>query len=138
MAENKTQQNDKSVIDFLNSVPHAKKRQDSFTILELMQQVTGLEPKMWGDSIVGFGKIHYKYASGREGDMPLIGFSPRKQNLTLYITSDFDRYGDLLKSLGKHTTSKSCLYINKLSDIDLQVLEKLIEQSVDHMRAANP
>jgi hypothetical protein len=138
MAENKTKQNDKSVIGFLNSVPDEKKRQDSFTILELMQRVTGFEPKMWGDSIVGFGKYHYKYASGREGDMGLTGFSPRKQNLTIYITSGFDQYGDLLQALGKHKTGKSCLYINKLSDIDLQVLEQLVEQSVQHMRKTNP
>jgi hypothetical protein len=138
MAELKTKQNDKSVIDFLNSVPDEKKRQDSFTILELMQHVTGLEPKMWGDSIVGFGSYHYKYASGREGDMGLTGFSPRKQNLTIYITSGFDQYGDLLQALGKHKTGKSCLYINRLSDIDLQVLEQLVEQSVEQMRKTNP
>ncbi|HLE13680.1 MAG TPA: DUF1801 domain-containing protein, partial [Anaerolineales bacterium] len=112
MAELKTTKNDKSVTAFLNGIADEKKRQDSFTILELMQQVTGLEPKMWGDSIVGFGAYHYKYASGRQGDSPLTGFSPRKQNLTLYITSGFDQYEALLQDLGKHKTGKACLYIN--------------------------
>jgi len=138
MAELKTTQNDKSVTAFLNGIADEKKRQDSFTILELMQQVTGLEPKMWGDSIVGFGTYHYKYASGRQGDSPLTGFSPRKQNLTLYITSGFDQYEALLQDLGKHKTGKACLYINKIADIDLQVLKELVEQSVEHMRKTNP
>lgn len=138
MAELKTTQNDKSVTAFLNGIADEKKRQDSFTILELMQQVTGLEPKMWGDSIVGFGTYHYKYASGRQGDSPLTGFSPRKQNLTLYITSGFDQYEALLQDLGKHKTGKACLYINKITDIDLQVLKELVEQSFDHMCKTNP
>ena len=138
MAGLKTTQNDKSVTAFLNGIADEKKRQDSFTILELMQQVTGLEPKMWGDSIVGFGTYHYKYASGRQGDSPLTGFSPRKQNLTLYITSGFDQYEALLQDLGKHKTGKACLYINKITDIDLQVLKELVEQSFDHMCKTNP
>ena len=138
MAELKTTQNDKSVTAFLNGIADEKKRQDSFTILELMQQVTGLEPKMWGDSIVGFGAYHYKYASGRQGDSPLTGFSPRKQNLTLYIMSGFDQYEALLQDLGKYKTGKACLYINKITDIDLQVLKELVEQSVEHMRKTNP
>jgi hypothetical protein len=138
MAELKTTQNDKSVTAFLNGIADEKKRQDSFTILELMQQVTGLEPKMWGDSIVGFGTYHYKYASGRQGDSPLTGFSPRKQNLTLYIMPGFDQYEALLQDLGKYKTGKACLYINKITDIDLQVLKELVEQSFDHMRKTNP
>ena len=138
MAELKTTQNDKSVTAFLNGIADEKKRQDSFTILELMQQVTGLEPKMWGDSIVGFGTYHYKYASGRQGDSPLTGFSPRKQNLTLYIMSGFDQYEALLQDLGKYKTGKACLYINKITDIDLQVLKELVEQSFDHMCKTNP
>jgi len=138
MAELKTTQNDKSVTAFLNGIADEKKRQDSFTILELMQQVTGLEPKMWGDSIVGFGTYHYKYASGHQGDSPLTGFSPRKQNLTLYIMSGFDQYEALLPDLGKYKTGKACLYINRITDIDLQVLKELVEQSFDHMCKTNP
>jgi hypothetical protein len=130
MAEIKTKQNDSCVTDFLNSVSDEKKRQDSFTILELMQEVTGAQPKMWGDSIVGFGTYHYKYASGREGDWFLVGFSPRKQNLTLYIMSGLDQSENLLQDLGKYKTGKSCLYINRVADIDLQTLQKLVERSV--------
>ena len=104
MAELKTKPNDQSVEGFLNQVPGEKKRQDSFTILDLMKQVTGDEPIMWGDSIVGFGTYKYKYASGREGEWPITGFSPRKQNLTIYIMSGFDEYDDLLNKLGKHST----------------------------------
>jgi hypothetical protein len=96
-----------------------------------MQEITGLEPKMWGPSIIGFGKQHYKYESGREGDMPLIGFSPRKQNLSLYITSEFERYTGLLQRLGKHKTAVSCLYINKLEDVDQGVLKDLIRSSFE-------
>ena len=131
MAEIKTKQTDQSVEAFLNGIKVDKKRQDSFAILELMKKVTGKEPKMWGDSIVGFGNYHYKYASGREGDSPLVGFSPRKQNLALYIMSGFTDYDDLLNKLGKYKTGKACLYINKLEDIDLQTLEELVRLSVE-------
>ena len=134
MAENKTTPNDQDVEQFLNSVVDERKRKDSFTILELMKQVTGIEPRMWGSSIVGFGSYHYKYESGREGDMPLAGFSPRKQNLTLYIMGGFERYDDLLKKLGKHTTGKGCLYIKRLDDVDLPTLKSLIEESVKHVK----
>ena len=134
MAENKTTPNDQVVEQFLNSVDDERKRKDSFTILELMKQVTGLEPRMWGSSIVGFGSYHYKYESGREGDMPLTGFSPRKQNLTLYNMGGFERYDDLLKKLGKHTTGKGCLYIKRLDDVDLPTLKSLIEESVKHVK----
>ncbi|MCG2785270.1 MAG: DUF1801 domain-containing protein [Anaerolineae bacterium] len=130
MSENKTQKTNASVIDFLNSIPDEKKRQDCLTVFEIMRQVTGLEPKMWGASIVGFGDVHYKYASGREGDWFKVGFSPRKQNLTLYIMDGFPRYQSLLADLGKHKTGVSCLYINKLADIDLDVLKEMIGQSV--------
>jgi hypothetical protein len=131
MAENKTQKTSASVTGFLNSIPDEKKRQDSFTVLELMKQVTGLEPKMWGTSIVGFGDVHYKYESGREGDMPLVGFSPRKQNLTLYL-GGFPQYRDLLDRLGKHKTSVSCLYINRLSDVNFDILKEIVSQYVAH------
>ena len=137
MAELKTQPNDQSVHTFLNSVENDKKRQDSFTLLQLMEEVTGAAPKMWGDSIVGFGSYHYKYASGREGDWFLAGFSPRKQNLTLYIMAGFDEYDALLSKLGKHKTGKSCLYINKLEDVDLDTLRELVKRSVEHMQATN-
>jgi hypothetical protein len=133
MAELKTQRTDASVEVFLGAVPNERKREDSFAILELLREVTGEEPAMWGTSIVGFGSYRYKYASGREGEWPLVGFSPRKQNLTLYIMSGFDAYGALLADLGKFKTSKACLYINKLEDVDVGILRDLVQQSVNHM-----
>ena len=133
MAELKTKRNKGNVIAFLNSVTDEKKRRDCFTVLELMKQVTGKEPAMWGDSIIGFGNYHYKYASGREGDWFVTGFSPRKQNLTLYIMAGFDKYEQLLGKLGKHSTGKSCLYIKKIEDVDLKVLKELVKQSVEHV-----
>jgi len=137
MAELKTKQTTASVEDFLNGVADEKRRQDCFTILELMQQVTRAQPVMWGTSIVGFGAYHYTYASGREGDWFLTGFSPRKNNLTLYIMSGFDEYEALLSKLGKYKTGKACLYINKLYDVDLAILRSLIERSVAHMVKTN-
>ncbi|MFN2236534.1 MAG: DUF1801 domain-containing protein [Anaerolineales bacterium] len=137
MAELKTQPNQSSVVDYLNSVENEKKRADSFSILEIMQEVTGEEPLMWGDSIVGFGAYRYQYASGRKGEWFLTGFAPRKQNLTLYIMSGFSNYEQLLAQLGKYKTGKSCLYINKLEDVNLDVLRKLIKESVDHMVETN-
>jgi hypothetical protein len=138
MAELKTQRNDKNVEDFLNTVSDEKKRTDSFTILELMEDVTGAEAEMWGDSIIGFGSYHYKYANGRNAEWFLTGFSPRKQNLTLYIMSGFDEYDDLLGKLGKHSTGKSCLYIKRLEDVDQDVLRDLVSKSVEHMKETNP
>jgi hypothetical protein len=137
MAELKTKPNDQDVEAFLNSVEDEQKRQACFTIKAIMEQATGVEAKMWGDSIVGFGSYHYKYASGREGDWMLTGFSPRKRNLTLYIMSGFDEYDTLMDGLGKYKTGKSCLYINKLEDVDLQVLKELVERSVRHMVETN-
>lgn len=137
MAEVKTKKTDDSVTDFLNKVENEKKRADSFAILNLMQEITGEEPKMWGTSIVGFGDYHYKYESGREGDWFLAGFSPRKQNLTLYIMAGFDEYDQLLEKLGKHAIGKSCLYIKKLEDVDQEVLKELVSRSVEHMKATN-
>jgi hypothetical protein len=137
MAELKTKPSDLSVEAFLNGIADDKKRRDSFTILEMMRQVSGAEPQMWGDSIIGFGNYHYKYASGREGDWFLTGFSPRKQNLTLYIMSGFDQYESLLNKLGKFKTSKACLYVKKLEDIDLGVLRELVRLSVEHMVESN-
>lgn len=138
MAELKTKANDASVEAFLNGIADERKRQDALTILQLMGEVTGEAPKMWGESIVGFGSYHYKYASGREADWMLTGFSPRKQNLTLYIMAGFAQYDELLARLGKHSTGSSCLYIKKLQDIDLAVLRELVSQSVAHMKATNP
>jgi hypothetical protein len=135
MTELKTKPTNKSIEDFLNKVEHPTKREDSFKILELMKEITKEKPVMWGDSIVGFGSYRYKYASGREGDWPLVGFSPRKQNLTLYIMSGFERYDEILKKLGKFKTGKSCLYINKLKDVDMLSLRELVSESVNHMKS---
>lgn len=134
MAELKTKPNDLNVQEFLNRVADEKKRQDSHAILNLMKEVTGAEAKMWGPSIVGFGNYHYKYESGREGEWFLTGFSPRKQNLTLYIMPGFARYEELMKKLGKYKTGKACLYINKLEDVDLAALRELIKQSVEYLQ----
>ena len=130
MAENKTQKTIASATVFLNTIPDERKRQDSFTLMKLMQQISGEEPRMWGANIIGFGDRHYKYESGREGDMFKVGFSPRKQNLTLYIVGGFPKHEALLKQLGKYKTGKGCLYINKLSDVNLDVLKKIISQSL--------
>jgi len=138
MAEAKMKLNDGDVQAFLNSVENEQKRADSFTVLRLMQEVTGEEPKMWGDSIVGFGSYHYKYASGREGDAPRVGFSPRKQNLTLYVMTGSEREDALLERLGKHTTGKSCLYVKRLSDVDQGVLRELVEECVATMDEVYP
>jgi hypothetical protein len=135
MAELKTKPTDQDVTAFLDGMADDKKRQDSYVILALMQKVTGEEAKMWGDSMVGFGSYHYKYESGREGDWFLTGFAPRKRNLTLYIMSGFDAYDELLARLGKYKTGKSCLYINKLADVNTAVLRELVVASVAHMKA---
>jgi hypothetical protein len=137
MAEPKTTPNDGDVVAFLNQVENEAKRQDCFAILELMRQATGEQPVMWGDAIIGFGSYHYRYASGREGDSPLVGFSPRKQNITIYITSGFEQYESLLNRLGKHSTAKSCLYLKKLDDVDTTILAELVKRSAEHMRATN-
>jgi len=134
MSEPKTKQNDASVIDFINAVEHPVKKADSLRLLEIMTEVTGVSPTMWGASIVGFDTYHYVYASGKEGDWPIVGFSPRKQNISLYIMPGFNNLGPLLEKLGKHKTSKACLYINKLADVDEEVLKELITQSVKYMR----
>jgi len=130
MAELKTKQTDQSVQKFLNDITDPVKRKDCKTVAAMMSDISGYKPKMWGPSIVGFGSYHYKYASGQEGDWPLICFSPRKQNLTLYVLSGSDNENELLKKLGKHTTGKSCLYIKQLSDVDLPTLKTLIRKCV--------
>jgi hypothetical protein len=119
---------------FLSEIADDKKREDSRTIARIMKKVTKAKPTMWGPSMIGYGSYHYRYESGREGDWFLTGFSPRKQNLTLYIMSGFTRYDALLRKLGKYKTGKSCLYIKRLDDVDLGVLETLIRESVAHVR----
>ena len=137
MAENKTQKTGASAEDFINSVENKRRREDGFALLEIMKDVTGEEPEMWGPSIIGFGDYHYKYESGREGDIFLAGFSPRKQSLSLYIMAGFEEYDSLLSSLGKHRKGASCLYINKLADVDMNILRELIEKSVEQARKSN-
>ncbi|MCB0101280.1 MAG: DUF1801 domain-containing protein [Anaerolineales bacterium] len=137
MAELKTKKNTASVETFIKSIKDEQIQEDCREIIKMMKQATKAEPKMWGTSIVGFGEYHYKYASGREGDWFLTGFSPRKQNLTLYIMSGFDQYNELLKKLGKFSTGKSCLYIKKLENIDKKILKELIIKSVQHMSQLN-
>ena len=134
MAELKTKETKLSVTKFIGKVEDDQKRQDLQAILKLMKQVTKEEPKIWGDSMIGFCHFHYISDSGREGDWFLTGFSPRKQNLTIYITPGFDKYESLMKQLGKHKTSKGCLYIKKLEDVDMKVLKELIKQSYQDMK----
>ena len=134
MAELKTKVNDQPVLDFLNRIENDSRRQDCLTVMQLMQEVTGEAPRMWGESIVGFGSYHYRYASGREGDWMEVAFSPRKQNLTLYMMGGFEGYEDLRGQLGKIKNGKGCLYVNKLADINLDVLREMVKQSVDHLR----
>ncbi len=131
-AEPKTRPTDESVEDFLNSLDDERKRADSFRVAEMMQRVSGERPVMWGSAIVGFGSQPLKYASGKELDWPKIGFSPRKASLTLYISGSFDDYDELMAKLGKHTKSKACLYIKRLSDVDLSVLEEIMHRSIAH------
>ena len=129
MAELKTKPTDQSPADFLNGLTEEDKRGDAFTILELMRKVTQVEPKMWGPAIIGFGDIHLKYDSGRELDWFPVGFSPRKKDLTLYLMLSLERNADLLAKLGKYKTGKGCLYIHKLSDVNLATLEELIRKA---------
>ena len=134
MAEAKTKQTDASVESFLNKISDPQQRADSFALVEMMKEITGCEPKMWGSSIVGFDSYHYKYASGHEGDSPIAAFSPRKQSLTVYLMPGFEQHGELLKKLGKHKTAKSCLYIKRLDDIHRPSLKKLIRDSMQQTR----
>ena len=137
MAELKTRKNDASVEGFLEGTPDERKRADCYELLTLMREVTGDEPSMWGDSIVGFGAYKYKHRSGQSGEWFLTGFSPRKRNLTIYIMPGFDRYGDIMGRLGKYKNSVSCLYVNKLADIDLDALRELVKSSYVDMKEAN-
>lgn len=137
MAENKTQATNNSAAAFLDKIEDDQRKQDCNTVAALMEKITGEPPVMWGASMVGFGQYHYKYASGREGDYMIVGFSPRKQNLTLYIMAGFSQYDSLMAQLGKYKTGKSCLYVKSLKDIDMVVLEELITESVKYMCSTN-
>lgn len=132
---NKTQPTDASPRAFVEAIEHPVRRQDGLTLLSLFSRVTGLEPVMWGPSIIGYGRYHYKYDSGREGDFMLTGFSPRKAALSLYVMSGFANRSDQLERLGKHKTGRGCLYVNKLADIDMKVLEEMIRDDIAYMRA---
>lgn len=138
MSELKTRPTDQKVSEFIDAVEPDQKRQDCWTIVEMMRGITGAEPIMWGPSIVGFGTYTYVNTTNKPADWPITGFSPRKANLTLYVMPGFSEYDDLMARLGKHSTGKSCLYIKKLTDIDLGVLEEIVRQSVEHMRATYP
>jgi len=131
---NKTTENEGSVTDFLSSIADETKRADSFKIVELIEQHTGLPAKMWGPAIVGFGSYHYKYESGREGDAPLFGFSPRANAISLYLASDFPGRDELLGKFGKHTVAKACVYIKKLTDVDTEVLQTMAGESVNYIK----
>ncbi|MNW39251.1 hypothetical protein D3C74_163390 [compost metagenome] len=138
MYEQKTKETDNSVIEFIENVDNPKKREDAYKLLDIFTETTGFEAKMWGPSIIGFGSYHYKYATGHEGDAPLVGFSPRKAKISLYFaTGDTEREA-LLNDLGKHTAGKACVYINKVADINVDILKALIVQSVHFLRETYP
>jgi hypothetical protein len=132
MAKNKTTETNKSVIDFLDKIENEVRRDDSFELIEMFKSITGFEPKMWGPTIIGFGSYHYKYESGHEGDAPLAAFSPRKDSLVLYFASEYERREALLSQLGKHKSSKACVYVKKLSDINIKILETMVLNSMTH------
>lgn len=134
MPENKTKATKASVTEFINTIEDRQKRADARKVAAMMRKATGKRAKMWGPSIVGYGTYHYQYASGREGDFMIAGFSPRRQALTVYILAGFGRFDALMAKLGKYKTGKSCLYIKRLSDVDEKILEKLIDGSVKYMR----
>ncbi len=138
MAENKTKPTTQSVLDFLNAVEHPTRKADGLYLYEAMKKVTGLEPRMWGPTIVGYGEYHYKYDSGHEGDSLRIGFSPRKSSLSLYIMPNLDAFPDLMEKLGKYKMGRGCLYINKLADVDLEVLEELMIAAYGRMEELYP
>ena len=138
MAKNKTQETEVSVVDFIHSfVEKESKKEDAFHLIKLMQKWSGFDAKMWGPSIIGFGSYHYKYLSGHEGDAPLIAFSPRKAAFSLYVFSQQENNMHLLENLGKYKISKACIYVNKLSDIDLTVLENLCKHSIKYIQEMN-
>ncbi len=138
MYELKTKENDHSVIEFIEKVENPKKREDAYRLLDIFTETTGFQAKMWGPSIIGFGSYHYKYASGHEGDAPLVCFSPRKAKISLYFATGDTKREELLKDFGKHTTGKACVYINKVADIDVEVLKALINQSIKFLKEMYP
>ncbi|MBJ8053580.1 DUF1801 domain-containing protein [Bacillus cereus] len=134
----KTKETNNSVIEFIENVENLKKRENAYQLLDIFTETTGYTAKMWGPSIIGFGTYHYKYASGHEGDAPLVGFSPRKAKISLYFAAGDPKREELLKKFGKYTSGKSCIYINKLADINSNVLKELIKQSVSFLKKTYP
>jgi len=138
MAKNKTTETESSVTDFINAIEDTAKRNDSFELVKIMQEESGFEPKMWGPGIIGFGSYHYKYDSGHEGDAPLVAFSPRKAAISLYCYTTTENKEELLSKLGKHKASKACIYIKKLTDIDTEILRKIILLSIENLNRLYP
>ncbi|MCQ6276217.1 DUF1801 domain-containing protein [Bacillus sp. V3B] len=138
MYELKTKETDNSVIEFIEKVESPKKREGAYQLLDLFTETTGYQAKMWGSSIIGFGSYHYKYESGHEGDAPLVGFSPRKAKISLYFATGEWKREEWLKDFGKHTAGKGCVYINKVEDIDVEVLKELINESVRFLNETYP
>ncbi|AIF42609.1 DUF1801 domain-containing protein [Virgibacillus sp. SK37] len=136
--ELKTKKNDNNVIEFIENVESNRKREDAYKLLDIFTETSGYEAKMWGDSIIGFGSYHYKYKTGHEGDAPLVGFSPRKARISLYFATGDEEREKLLESLGKHKSGKACVYINKVEDIDINILKELILQSITFLRETYP
>jgi hypothetical protein len=137
MAEPKTRPTGASVAAYIEAITDKTMRADAVSLADMMRRVTGTEPEMWGEGMVGFGRYRYRYASGRQGEWFLTGFAARTRELTVYVTAGFDLYDDLLTRLGRHRTGKSCLYVKRLADVDLTVLEELLEASVAHLRKIN-
>ncbi len=138
MYELKTKETENSVIEFIEAIDSVKKREDAYKLVDIFAETTNYSPKMWGPSIIGFGAYHYKYATGHEGDAPLVGFSPRKAKISLYFATGEQKREELLKHFGKHTTGKACVYINKVADIDIDVLKELITSSVKFLQETYP
>ena len=138
MTANKTTQNEDSVDEFLKKIEDSEKQKTSWQLLEIIKEISGKDPKMWGDSILGFGKYHYKYAPGRDGDWMRIAFSPRKQNFSIYIMDGFDNHSELMEKLGKFKAGRSCLYIKKLQDIDINILKEIMKKSLLNMEKLYP
>ncbi len=136
MSELKTKPTDRDVTEFLNEIPEEEKRRDCFALADLMQRVTGEKPEMWGEGMIGFGRYAYRYASGQTGEWSKTGFAPRKQNITIYIMAYLENFPEIMQRLGKFKTGKSCIYIKRLSDIDISVLEELIRQSLKSLMSA--
>ena len=136
--EQKTKETNHDVVEFIEKVDSPKKREDAYKLLEIFEETSGHEAKMWGPSIIGFGSYHYKYATGHEGDAPLVGFSPRKAKISLYFATGDTEREETLKRFGKYTSGKSCVYINKVDDIDVEVLKELINQSITFLQGLYP